>query len=169
MSKSLSTRIKASIGWTHAETLTGVNDNTQNQSSFTFSDTLADGTGADQADLIYVVSGSLAASGTLSIDLAGSVADFFGDTITMARVKTIYIQIDTASSVNVGGNANPLVNWIADGSDELIIRAGGVFLLHAPDATAYAVTASTGDVLDITNNDGSNAAAYDIAIVGASA
>lgn len=172
MAKTLEIKVRSSINWDLLETNTGLTNASANRNNFTYSKTLTNGTAANQADLLYAASGTIGTSATLSLDLAGTLDDFFGDTITMARVKVIYITITTdtsASSVNVGGNANAFDTFLGDASDEIIIRNGGNLTLTAPDATAYAVTASTGDILDITNNDGSNTATYQIAIVGASA
>lgn len=153
--------------------------NSDNNSSWAYSVSLANGTAVNQADLIYVATGTIAASGTLNLDLAGTLTDMFGNTITMARVKVIYVNLTTdtsATSLKVGGHATAgLANWITSagtfGTDQpaVVVRNGGVLFLSAPDATAYAVTATTADILKLTNLDGANTATYKLAIVGASA
>lgn len=150
-----------------------------NSTGFTYSTRLTDGTSAGKADRLYVATGTLAASASLNLDLAGSVADVFGSTITFARIKVIYVELTadtTATHVYVGGHASAgLTNWITSagtfGTDQpkVTVRNGGVLFLCAPDATAYAVTATTADILKITNADGANVATYRLALVGASA
>lgn len=128
------------------------------------------GTSADQADKIFHDRRTIAASGTDDLDLAGVLTDPFGATITFADVRLILV---TAASTNtnnviVGGDANALLFGGA-AAHTVTVRPGGLFLLAARDATAYAVTASTGDILQIANSAGSTEVIYDIVIVGASA
>lgn len=170
MATTLTTKHVQQVNWTFSKTNNF--GNTSNSSQFQFTSSTSNGTGSGQADLVYLAQTTIGASSTLSLDLAGSLSDLFGNTITMVRVKTIYVELattTTASSINVGGNVNGLVNWISAAADYVVIQNGGCFMIHAPGATAYAVTAGTGDILDITNNDGTNTATVKIAIVGASA
>jgi hypothetical protein len=134
------------------------------------------GTSANNADLLYVTSGSITASGSLNIDLAGSVLDFYGNTLTFARVKQFVILLQAATgqatSVLVGNGSNAFVNWCGANTHTVRIRAGtagGGFALGTNDSTGYAVTANTGDILKILNEDATNAAAYQISISGCSA
>jgi hypothetical protein len=132
----------------------------------------AQGTGLNQADTLYVSYGTLGASGALNIDMTGALFDIFGNSVAMARVKSMHIVITTATpatSVLVGNGTNPLLNWVGAGSHTIRIRNGGCFCLSAPDATAYAVTASTGDILKLLNEDGVNTATYQVAFMGSSA
>lgn len=162
-------KLAASIMW-QFDNATAWGTNTSQGSQFSFSTSLADGTAANQANRLYVDQGSIAASGSLVLDLAGSLTDVFGATITMARVKSFYIEMTGASSISIGANgAAPAPLWFGDAAtDFLTVRAGGCFFIHAPDATGYALTATSADKLKILNNDGAVAAAYKIAIVGAS-
>jgi len=162
-------RYTAGLSWV----LTKVNDfgNTIQSNSFSYAKSIASGTGADQANMIYIAQGSIAASGTLTLDLAGSLADVFGATITFTKIKGVYFDLLTtpaaASSVDFGGaGSNTWVGFFGDASDVLTIRGGSNFSTYCPDATGYAVTAGTGDQLLLTNNDGANAAHYKLAIVG---
>jgi len=134
--------------------------------------TIANGTGADQADLMWYDQRTLAASTSEDLDLSGSLVNSFGATMTFARIKAIivYAASDNGALIQVGGAAsNQFINWVANSSDVVNVRADGFFVLAAPDATAYAVTAGTGDLLKINNTDGGDTATYDIYIIGASA
>jgi hypothetical protein len=171
MATDLTLNVGANVKWTYKNEITDVGDTTQT-SSFSYKSTLANGTGASQADKFYVVSPTIAASGTLSLDLAGSLTDLFGNTITFARIKGVYIQFastNTASDVTVGGAAsNPATLFFADATDKINIQKTGSFLISRTDATGWPVTAGTGDILKIANNDSGNAAILQIVIWGAS-
>jgi hypothetical protein len=133
---------------------------------------IASGTGANQADLVWSDQRTLTTGASEELDLSGSLVDAFGTTLAFARIKALVIYAATGNGalIQVGGSAaNGFVNWVASATDIINVRAGGTFALIAPDATAYAVTAGTGDLLKITNTDGGAAAIYDIYIIGASA
>jgi len=133
---------------------------------------ITSGTGANQADMIFHDQRSLAASTSEELDLAGSLVDAFDATLTFARIKglVIYAASTNGGLIQVGGAAsNGFINWVASATDIIQVRAGGTFSLIAPDAIAYAVTATTGDFFKINNTDGAAAGIYDIYIIGASA
>lgn len=132
---------------------------------------LTSGTGSGQADLIFHDQRTLAASATEDLDLAGSLADAYGTTLTFARIKAVLISAASANTNNVNvtrpaSNGVPLFLAAGDG---IAVRPGGAFLWVAPDATGVAVTAGTGDLLTLTNSAGSTGVTYDVVIIGASA
>jgi hypothetical protein len=136
-----------------------------------FADDLNDGTGEDFADQVYhSTARPLATSANETFDLAGGISDKFGNVLTMATVKMIYIANTSAiATLEVGAaGANPWEGWTGNAGSTITIGPGGMMALYDPSANAMEVTASTGDVLKVENNDGSNAATYDIIIVGAS-
>jgi len=116
---------------------------------------LTDGRGADEADLIYVTSFNLAAGANLDIDLSGSADKTrFGDDLAFNLVRGIMLKNKSetdAAVLRLGGiGATGLVNWIS--SNAAYVNVGpGVFLIHRTDATGYGVTATTADVLRVTN------------------
>lgn len=168
--------IKASLNWNFTNALDYAN--TVNQGSFAYSDSLADGTAADQANRIYLYESTLAATTALNLDLAGTLTDVFGSVITMARIKVIYVELtgDTAGGpILVGGHATLGVdNWLESATDHdtdqpsVRVRRPGVFLLSTTDATGYAVTATTEDMLRIYNEHATIAATIRVGIVGVS-
>jgi hypothetical protein len=134
---------------------------------------LADGTGAGQADRAFADTRTLAASGTEDLDLAGSLGGVDGSTAVFARVKAIVISADPDNTNNVrvtrpASNGAPLFLAAGDGVD---VRPGGVLVLAVgdEDATGYAVTASTGDLITVTNSAAGSSVTYSIAVVGCSA
>lgn len=132
---------------------------------------LTSGTGADQADLIFHDTRTLAASATEDLDLAGVLASALGTTLTFARIKAVIVSAASGNTNNVNLTrpaANGVPLFLAAG-DGIAVRPGGVFAWVAPDATAVAVTAGTGDLLTVTNSAGSTSVTYSVVIVGASA
>jgi len=146
--------------------------------------TLADGVGASQSDLIVTLQNTIIASGDDDIDLSGSLSDYYGDSVVLAKIKAIFIKntSDTQSSVTaaqiqVGGGTggdgtNAFDTWVtstaADGSEAVIIDAGGFIMVGNSTAAGYAVTAGTADILHINNNTAEQAR-YDLVIIGTTA
>lgn len=171
MATSLTSTARSSVNWNLSDVLAVIGD-TQNNNSFAYSKQFANGTGANQADRVIVKNGTIAGGGNTTFDLAGSLTDFFGNVITLVRVKVLYFELTTgttASDVSLGGDANPWATWLGAVTDKVKVRNGGSLCLVAPDAAAYTVTAGTGDILKVTNNDGANVATYKLVIIGASA
>lgn len=136
--------------------------------SISFPLTLTSGTGANQADKIFSDQRSISANDSLDV-AAGGLTDAFGDAFTIARVKLIYVKAASANTQNIQVT-RPAANgvpWLGAAGDFIIVRPGGVFVWAAPDATGVAVTAGTGDLIDIAPASGTQV--YDIVIIGASA
>ncbi|WP_233507239.1 hypothetical protein [Spongiactinospora gelatinilytica] len=132
--------------------------------------TLTDGAGLNQANRIWSDQRTLAASASEDIDLAGTLTDPFGATITLARVKALIVSatVGNVNNVVLGGAASN--GWVGPfGADThtLAVRPGGVLALLAPDATGYAVTASTADLLHVANSGAGSGVTYQIVVVGA--
>lgn len=126
------------------------------------------GTGNNQLDKVFHDMRTLDAAASESLDLAGSLVDSFGSTITFAKLKVLLIRnLSTTQTLTVGAGANPLINWIGDPTDVVKIPPKGMLLLVAPLA-GFAVTADTGDILKITNS-ATNPCDYQIALAGTSA
>ncbi|WP_329423994.1 hypothetical protein [Streptomyces sp. NBC_01268] len=131
------------------------------------------GTGIGKADLRFHDTRTLAASATEDLDLAGVLTDVFGQAITFARVKLLIVAAaaGNANNVIVGGAAtNTWVGPFGAATHTLAVRPGEAKVICATgDATAYPVTAGTGDLLKVANSGAGTSVTYDIIIVGASA
>ena len=140
--------------------------------SYTQRTTLTSGTGANQADMLWHDTRTLAASATENLDLAGVLVNGLGDTQTFARVKGLLVTAASGNTNNVhfssaGTNGVPgLFMALGDG---VVIRPGGTFLWIAPDATGAVVTAATGDLLTALNSAAGTSVTYSVVIIGASA
>jgi len=132
---------------------------------------LANGTGANSADLMFSDQRTLAASANEDLDLAGSLANAFGSTLTYVELRAVLVSAASANTNNVlvsrpSTNGVPL---FSAAGDQIIVPPGGVFLWACPADGKVTVTASTGDLLNIANSGGSTSVTYDIVIVGVSA
>lgn len=127
-----------------------------------------DGVGANQANRVWSDTRTIAASGTDSLDLAGTLTDAFGATFTLARVKALMIAAspNNANNVVVGAGSNAWSTWLGGTNPTVTVRPGGMLLVVAPDATGYAVTAGTGDILQVANSAGGTSVTYDVIVMG---
>lgn len=166
MATSFSGNVKLSVSGVYSNTI-DIGNISQNI-GYASTTTLTNGTGADQANMIFTDTRTLAASNSEDLDLAGGLTDVYGTTITFTKIKGIIIKASSANTNNVvvGGDASGLVNWVGNANDVINVRPGGMFCLMAPDATAYAVTGSTGDLLQIANSSSGTSVTYDIILIG---
>jgi len=133
---------------------------------------LANGTGANQANQVWGDTRALGNGANEELDLAGGLTNGLGATVTLAKVRLLAIKAAATNTdtLNVGGAAaNGWATWVGDPTDVIKVRPGGILVLAAPDATGYAVTAGTGDLLKITNAAALATASYDILIIGTQA
>lgn len=163
----LKANIQVDIGSNLSGTATvGTNNH---QISRSISQAFSDGAGMNQAEQVFAQTAQLAASAVDSIDLAGGVSNALGQALTFTKIKAIVVEaaVDNQGTISIGGNANALSSIFGDPADTLVLKPGSAFVLTGPDAAGYAVTATTADVLDITNDDGVNTADYTITVIGA--
>jgi hypothetical protein len=159
----------ATVQQTKALDLTTVADPLQ----FRRAVSLTDGSTAGKADKVFHDRRTLAASATEDLDLAGVLLDAFGTAITFVRVKGLFVSAAAANTNNVVIGAAASNPWatLLSATGTLTLRPGasvGVMAGEA-DATTYAVTAGTGDLLKVANSGAGSTVTYDIVIVGASA
>lgn len=131
---------------------------------------LVNGTGLGKADLVFTDTRPLAASASESLDLAGSLTDSFGATLTFVKVKGLYVRASAGNTNDVvmgGAASNAFATMFGDPTDKVVLKPGGFILLAAD--VGYTVAAGTGDLLKIANSGGTTGVNYDIAIIGASA
>lgn len=142
--------------------------------SHTLALTFTDGTAAGSADRIWKDTRTLSASASENLDLSGSLTNIYGDAVVFADVRAILITAASANMNNVNvtrPSTSPetgLPLFLASG-DGIAVRPGGLFAWACPDATGIPVTATTADILTLTNSAGGTDVTYSITIVGASA
>jgi hypothetical protein len=157
-------------------TLTGAAGQAQPQQPLNLSRllVLSSGVAAGQADRLWAPpTRTLIASANEDLDLAGVLTDAFGATLTIARVKALYIAAAAGNTNNVVVGAAAANPWAAllSATGTVTLRPGAFVLVGTStvDATGYAVTAGTGDLLRVTNSAGVTSVSYDIAVIGTSA
>lgn len=167
MATALGVTLSCSLRWifTNADDLS----TPQDAATLDVSDTLANGTGSAQADVIWRDQRTLAATSE-DLDLAGVLTNVWGATVTFVKVKTILIKNTNTSTTKLlavgGAAATQFSNWVASVTDIVNIGPDGVFLLHSP-IDGYAVGAGATDKLKI--DAGANTITYKIVIIGTSA
>ena len=126
---------------------------------------LASGTSADQADLVWSDQRSLN-SASEDLDIRGSLADAFGATLNMVEVVAVIIHNTNTTPgqyIDVFGDANGVAGWQA-------MRVGpkGLFVWASP-VDGAAVTAGTGDIIQVDSSGSGANVTYQIVVLGRSA
>lgn len=121
----------------------------------------------NKANILFADTRTLAASANENIDLTGALTDAFGATIASAEIVAIYIAAaaSNANSVQVTRPAsNGFVGPFMAAGDGIAIKSGEwqAFVSQS----GWAVTAATGDLLNIANSGAGTSVSYDIVIVG---
>lgn len=128
---------------------------------------LLDGTGAGQASKTFSDRRTIAGEGTDSLDLTAVLLDAFGAEITFTAIKAIIISADAENgdNIEIGGNAAAFASFMGSATETIIVKPGGMLALTVGAGTGYAVTATTADILDITNTD-ADPVEYEIILIG---
>lgn len=129
--------------------------------------TLSNGTASGNASQMWHDRRTLTASATENLDLAASLVNAFGVTLTFARIKCVLVRASTGNTNDVqftrpASNGVPLFMAAGDG---IALGPGEWFVYFSP-TTGKAVTAATGDILTVTNSAGSTSVTYDVVIIG---
>ncbi len=166
MAKTLSTVLKLAIAATLAQS--GDLATASVPLNFAYDMRMATGTGSDQANDVFMDTRTLVASGTENLDLAGVLADQLGATLTFTKIKAIIVVAadDNTNDVVVGNHATAaFATMFGSATDSIKVKPGGMFAITAPGA-GFTVTATTGDMLMVTNGGGTTGVTYDIIIIG---
>lgn len=141
------------------------------------------GTGAAKANQIFWDRRAIAGAGNDPLDLAGVLTNPFGAVITFAKVRAIIIFNRSDESLSHAGGSHTATDaaivvldtgstftgpckTLAKG---MVVPAGGMIAVTTTLAAGWPVTVDTGDILQVDNEDGSDEALYDIAIIGEAA
>ena len=129
---------------------------------------LKQGTDAtNKADVMWSDTRTIAASGTDTLDLTGTLTGLLGGTVSMAEVIAIYIEAASTNVNNVviGGAASNAFVGPFGANTHTVKVAPGEYQLFASQS-GWAVTAATGDILQIANSGAGTAVTYNIIIIG---
>lgn len=140
--------------------------------AITHSESITDGTGAGEADLLFSDQRTVTDGNTEDLDLSGVLTDAFGATISAVRIKAIAIRAAEANTTDLTIGADATAPWVGllNAAGTITLRPGMsiVAIADGADATGMAVTATTADILQVANGAGADAT-YDIIVIGASA
>jgi hypothetical protein len=140
--------------------------------NFVRSVTLADGTGANQADKIYAKTRTILASQNEDLDLAGGgLVDDLGVALTFVKVRGLFVAAapGNTNAVVVGGAA--ATQWVGPfgaATHTIAVPPGMPFAIANADA-GWAVGAGTSDLLRVANGGAGTPVTYTIIILGTSA
>jgi hypothetical protein len=133
------------------------------------------GTGPNQADIVWHDERTLAGTTSENLDLT-ALTDAFGGAINLTKAKALIVVANPANNGDLqvgGGHPNGFVAFAGVNSDYTpgtfevpyaIVKPGGMLVLVAPDANGYTVD-STHKILKV-NNAGAGSGVYDIIVVG---
>jgi len=136
---------------------------------------LADGTGAEKGNQVWADERTLAYGGSDSLDMYGVLTNTKGTTVNFTKIRVIILAsiVGNLSTIEYGGAASdPWYPMFKDASDVGVILLPGttypaVAYMDAPDASGFAVGASSADIFKIAHG-GENSAdvTYDIVLIG---
>ncbi len=170
--------IAGAINWQWRDTSNPLAPTVNNGSSGS-SQSYVDGTG--QANVAHVIAANrvtIVPGGNAVLKLtpgAGQVIDLENtNAVTFRIVREIWIYLNpvtTAASISIGGGSdgsgtNAFASFLGSAASTVIVGNGSFLHTGKPDAAGFPVTANTGDLLRITNNDGVNPATVDFCLVG---
>lgn len=113
---------------------------------------------------MYRILDTAAGGATKDYDLHGTLLDFFKNTLSPSKVKSIVLihsADSVASSIFLEESAtNPLVVGLSLPN----LGPGGFFALSTMLAAGIPVTGGTADKISVTNNDGTNTATFQLVV-----
>lgn len=119
-----------------------------------YSMVLANGTGANQADLMYSQTHTIADGATLDLDLT-TIENAFGTALAAAEVVEVFIASADANTTNitVGGSAQDFT-----GLPDQTVTPGGQIYMRNPSASGLGtVTDGSSDTIRLVNASGASA------------
>lgn len=130
---------------------------------------VSNGADIDQANAIHIDDFSIAASGTLAIDLAGALEDAHGNVTAFTAIKEILV-VAAAANANdvVVGNSgvNAFLGPFGAAAHTVAVAPGNRFNATKYSAAGWPVVAGTGDILQLANGGGGTAVTGTITIIG---
>jgi hypothetical protein len=118
-------------------------------------------TGAGQVNTVYGAALTLITTAD-TIDLSGSLANSFGETVTPARIKLWGVA--NTGTANLTITTTGTNGWTACLNGVVTLPPGGLALFVVAHATAWPVTPSTGDLIVLGGTAGQS---YELFLLGA--
>lgn len=126
------------------------------------------GTTASKADLVYSLNDVSYTTTPVDYDLRGSLTSKL-DASAVVAVEVVCVIVkneSTTGDLYVGGDANA-IPFFGAAADYLIVKPGGLLVLCSGSDPAWATTAGTGDILQISASAGT--VVGDVIVLGRSA
>jgi len=155
-------RIQVTGGFDNALDLTNV----QAPLSYTSAIAIANGTGLNQADMLFTDTRSIAGAEDLDVS-GGALTTAFGAVYTIAELKVLVVCAASANTANVllGGDAASVL-FLSVATTTTTLKPGACFVYTDPSAAGTTVTNSTADVIQVAPSAGTQV--YSIIIMGSS-
>lgn len=127
-----------------------------------------DGSGAGQANKLFVDSVSVAQSVNTDLDLVGSALQGAFGTVSFTAIKGIIVIAGAANPGNltVGNVTNGIVAPFGAATHSIQVAPGGLFAVANPSAAGWPVTGSTADLLRIASAAAAGTYTFDVIIIG---
>ena len=136
----------------------------------TLTQTITNGTGENQGNIVYSDSGDISASGSVTIDLISTVTDVYNHQLNMSELKLI--EIRNTSDQETGGATSSIIKVETNGigfltgtNEYLTIGPGSAFTTSSL-VSGWSLSAGSADTITITNQNASAHAAYEIMVMG---
>lgn len=124
---------------------------------------VSDGTGLNQANRVYILQGTIAASSTATFNVSTGLTDVFGNAIALTRVTEIIVEhlnsSASTSTITVGGGTTPIFTTLS-----VALKKNGDIRIRDYSATGFAITTNVN--LKLTNDSGTLVATYRVTIIG---
>lgn len=163
----ISGSVSASINITDSRSV-GVTTGGQTQKltgAASWQNAFGSGAGALQGNVLYAATRTLSGASE-DVDLSGVLSDLYGSTVTMVRVKAVFIRNNsTANNITVGAASSNQWSTMLNSTGTITLHPGAYFSAATPTAAGWTVTAGTGDILKVAGTSGQS---YDVVILGAS-
>lgn len=131
--------------------------------------TVTNGAGIDQATAVYVDDFTIAASGTLAIDVAGTLTDAHGNAVAFTAIKEILVVSAAGNANNIvigNGGVNSFIGPFGAAAHTASVTPGNRFNATNYSEAGWPVVAGTGDILQLANSAAGTAVSGTIVIVG---
>lgn len=167
MATSLTITVSGAVTWNLVSDL-DLSD-PSDKATLSYTDSIANGTSADQATKVWHDLGTIASGGSAAIDVAGSLTDAFGNALVFTKIKGIMIKnlgVASGSTYTETSGENIILSTstLLGADTEGILEPGGLYLFTSPKVGS-AVTATTADTITMTRA-GSSTVTYQIVIWG---
>lgn len=172
MTVSHASRIRIIDNWTHSD-VNGITTTSDTKNGSVFDVEFANGSGTNQAQDMFHSQRTVNNAEEDNLDLAGSLVDVFGNTLTLTSIRQLLIVNNATTSgedLVIGGPEGPsagaLLTDLFDGDNEarIKVKSGGVLCLVAP-ISGYAITGGSADIIRVYNI-GTVPISYDVIIKG---